>query len=181
MATDRGQGPAGAGQRSDSSRLEDGPAPSRSEIQQAVTSLYNRAETDSGTFNATRAMSLRSSRSGGSGAPRGGARRPSAPETDAVARQLFDVARNSLGPTIPAVLPRDRASGREAGGLQDREGGGLAVGRGRAALRRASDTRCRGIVHRSPPKEKWGATGAPHGVVSRVPAVRPPAPVAPPR
>ncbi|WP_329416117.1 C40 family peptidase [Streptomyces sp. NBC_00704] len=80
--------------------------PSRAEIQQRVSSLYDRAESDTGTYNATRAMSGRS-RKASPPAP-GNGRRSGDPSLDAVARQWFDRARDRVGPTVPAVLPTDR-------------------------------------------------------------------------
>ncbi|WP_037676662.1 C40 family peptidase [Streptomyces griseus] len=96
MATDRSPRTSGLG-------LPEGDAePSREEIQQRINALYNRAESDSGTFNATRAMSTASSLA----APAG--------SRDNVARQWFDVARSKLGPTVSAVLPPDRMPARPA-------------------------------------------------------------------
>ncbi|MFF3332462.1 NlpC/P60 family protein [Streptomyces sp. NPDC002888] len=92
MATDRSPRTTGIG-------LPEGDAePSREEIQQRINALYNRAESDTGNFNATRVMATASSVI----APAG----PSA--RDNVARQWFDVARSKLGPTVAAVLPPDR-------------------------------------------------------------------------
>ncbi|WP_427917547.1 NlpC/P60 family protein [Streptomyces sp. cg40] len=85
--------------------------PSRDEVQRRINSLYDRAETDSGTYNATRAMS---------GKPRTrvesrpGASRSSDPAVEAVTRQLFDRARTQLGPTVPAMLPPGRTPARPA-------------------------------------------------------------------
>ncbi|MET7486429.1 NlpC/P60 family protein [Streptomyces sp. NPDC005538] len=85
--------------------------PSREEVQRRINSLYDRAETATGNYNATRAMS------GGPRQrvnPRPGASRPSDPALDAVARQWFDRARAQLGPTVPAILPPSRTPGRPA-------------------------------------------------------------------
>jgi cell wall-associated NlpC family hydrolase len=85
--------------------------PSRDEVQRRINSLYDRAETATGNYNATRAMS---------GKPRKrvearpSASRPSDPAVEAVTRQLFDRARTQLGPTVPAILPPDRTSARPA-------------------------------------------------------------------
>ncbi|MGW0586072.1 hypothetical protein ACWD25_61855, partial [Streptomyces sp. NPDC002920] len=79
--------------------------PSRAEIQQRVNSLYDRAESDTGNYNATRAMSNANRRSGVSLA-RG--RGEGGPSVESVARRWFEGARNSIGPTVPAVLPADR-------------------------------------------------------------------------
>jgi cell wall-associated NlpC family hydrolase len=80
--------------------------PSGAEIQQRVTSLYDRAETDTGTYNATRAMSNLSRRTVRSAA--GSGRGSAGPSLDAVARQWFDGVRDKIGPTTAAVLPADR-------------------------------------------------------------------------
>jgi cell wall-associated NlpC family hydrolase len=86
--------------------------PSRDEVQRRINSLYDRAETATGNYNATRKMS---------GAPRqrvsprpSGASRPSDPELDAVTKQWFDRARAQLGPTVPAALPPSRTPARPA-------------------------------------------------------------------
>ncbi|MFF3846644.1 C40 family peptidase [Streptomyces sp. NPDC002328] len=102
MATDRTL-PTGKG----SARFEDAGTPSRAEIQQRVSSLYDRAENDSGTFNATRAQKngARRTVSSVANSPRRAAADPS---LEAVARQWFDMARNRLGPVTPATLPADR-------------------------------------------------------------------------
>ncbi|WP_445044891.1 C40 family peptidase [Streptomyces sp. SAS_272] len=101
MATDRSpRSPGGANE------------PSRAEIQQRVSSLYDRAETDTGTYNATRAMSNLSRRTVGSVADSG--RGSVDPSLDSVAKQWFEVARDKIGPTTAAVLPADRRSPRPA-------------------------------------------------------------------
>lgn len=85
--------------------------PSRDEVQRRINSLYDRAETATGNYNATRKMS------GGPrqrATPRPGASRPSDPALDAVTKQWFDRARAQLGPTVPAVLPPSRTPGRPA-------------------------------------------------------------------
>jgi cell wall-associated NlpC family hydrolase len=91
--------------------------PSRDEVRQRVSSLYDQAEYDSGTFNATRASGTaprgRASRPAGdgrrpAGVARGDERRGGDPALDNVTRQWFDVARSKLGPTVPAALPSDR-------------------------------------------------------------------------
>ncbi|MFI7295995.1 NlpC/P60 family protein [Streptomyces sp. NPDC050121] len=83
--------------------------PSRAEIQQAVNALYDRAENDTGKHNVTRAQSSGGRRSGISlTRGRGGAD----PSLEAVTRKWFDGARNSIGPTVPAVLPTDRMPAR---------------------------------------------------------------------
>ncbi|MCX5059318.1 NlpC/P60 family protein [Streptomyces sp. NBC_00201] len=84
--------------------------PSREDVRQRVSSLYDQAESDTGLHNITRAQSA-SSR--GRGAPASGGRtRTSDPEMDDITRQWFAGARSSLGPTVPAVLPADRTPSR---------------------------------------------------------------------
>ncbi|WP_405622532.1 NlpC/P60 family protein [Streptomyces sp. NBC_00076] len=95
-------------------------APSRDEVQQRVNSLYDRAETDTGNYNATRAAAIPRQRGGapasadrrGAGPATGNARETAAPALTDVARQWFDVARTKLGPTTPAVLPSGRTPAR---------------------------------------------------------------------
>ena len=84
--------------------------PSREEVQQRINSLYDQAESFTGTFNATRAMKL-GIRRRVNPAP-DNARRRSDPVLDEVARPWFDVGRAQLGPTVPAVLPPDRRPAR---------------------------------------------------------------------
>ncbi|WP_406118477.1 NlpC/P60 family protein [Streptomyces sp. NBC_00989] len=105
--------------------------PSRDEVQRRINSLYDRAETATGNYNATRKMS------GGPRKrvePRPSASRPSDPAQDAVTRQLFDRARAQLGPTVPAKLPPGRTPARSAAPRPERserrpepEGGGRAL------------------------------------------------------
>ncbi|MFJ9896163.1 NlpC/P60 family protein [Streptomyces sp. NPDC091280] len=85
--------------------------PSRDEVQRRINSLYDRAETATGTYNATRAMSGKPRKRVES---RPSASRPSDPAVEAVTRQLFDRARTQLGPTVPAALPPGRAQARPA-------------------------------------------------------------------
>ncbi|MFI1364787.1 C40 family peptidase [Streptomyces griseochromogenes] len=98
------------------------------EVRQRIDSLYDRAESETGNYNATRAMSLASR---GRGVPlakrRGG--RPD-PALDAVARPWFDAARAKLGPSAPAVLPKDRQPDRFSAPARprDRSGGALPGG-----------------------------------------------------
>ncbi|WP_244216936.1 NlpC/P60 family protein [Streptomyces carpinensis] len=80
--------------------------PSRAEVQRRVSSLYDRAETATGNYNATRAMS-RGRRTRVNPAPRN-ASGASAPALDAVAREWFDATRARLGPSVPAALPPGR-------------------------------------------------------------------------
>lgn len=85
--------------------------PSRDEVQRRINSLYDRAETATGNYNATRKMS------GGPRKrvePRPSASRTSDPAQDAVTRQLFDRARAQMGPTVPAKLPPGRTPARSA-------------------------------------------------------------------
>ncbi|MFE9624690.1 C40 family peptidase [Streptomyces sp. NPDC006527] len=109
MAPDRTTLPPGTG----SARLEDADRPSSAEIQQRVSALYDRAESDTGTFNATRARKNGNRRAVTSVANSG--RRAADPSLEAVARQWFDLARGRLGPTTPASLPADRLPERPAG------------------------------------------------------------------
>ncbi|WP_324785028.1 NlpC/P60 family protein [Streptomyces sp. H51] len=90
----------------------DGDGPSLEEVQQRVRMLYDRAERDTGTFNATRAMTAR--RRGRAASAGGEGRRRTDAALDEVARKWFDVARASLGPTVPAALPAGRAPARPA-------------------------------------------------------------------
>ncbi|MEV8435440.1 C40 family peptidase [Streptomyces chartreusis] len=90
-------------------------APSREEVSRRITSLYDRAETDSGTFNATRASSTGPRKRGpgpGNAGIRASEGNHSDPALDNVSRQWFDAARAKLGPTVPAALPRDRTPDR---------------------------------------------------------------------
>ncbi|MFE4412678.1 NlpC/P60 family protein [Streptomyces sp. NPDC056821] len=80
--------------------------PSRAEVQQRISSLYDQAENATGNFNATRAMSKSARTRRGSAAWSGSG--GSDPALDRVARKWFDVGRAQLGPTMPAVLPPDR-------------------------------------------------------------------------
>ncbi|MDR6976046.1 cell wall-associated NlpC family hydrolase [Streptomyces sp. 3330] len=80
--------------------------PSRAEIQERVNSLYDRAESDTGSYNITRAQSSRSRGTFRSVAA--GGRGPVDPSLEAVAKQWFDVARGKVGPVTAAVLPADR-------------------------------------------------------------------------
>ncbi|MGW5371936.1 NlpC/P60 family protein [Streptomyces sp. NPDC004011] len=78
----------------------------RDEVRRRIDSLYEHAENATGNYNATRAMSAAARNRGVALAK--GSGRPSEPGVDAVARQWFDMARASVGPTVPAVLPTDR-------------------------------------------------------------------------
>ncbi|WP_262418138.1 C40 family peptidase [Streptomyces sp. SP2-10] len=115
---------------------------SRDEVRQRIDSLYNQAENDTGNFNATRAMALRSRSRGVPLAKRPGRRGD--PALDEIARQWFDTARGALGPTVPAVLPADRLPApmperrpelpAAPAPSPDRNGGGALGGGERAAL-----------------------------------------------
>ncbi|MFI6376079.1 NlpC/P60 family protein [Streptomyces sp. NPDC050546] len=83
--------------------------PSPDEVRRYVDSLYDRAESDSGTFNATRAASIPRQRGP---AARDGSREDAEPAFGAFARQWFDAARTKLGPTVPASLPDKRLPAR---------------------------------------------------------------------
>ncbi|MFI0085166.1 C40 family peptidase [Streptomyces bobili] len=181
MATDRTTLPTGTG----SARIEDAGTPSRAEIQQRVSALYDRAETDTGTFNATRA------RSGGGGRRTvnsvANSGRPAAdPELEAVTRQWFEMARSRVGPTTPASLPADRRPDRPAlappprstpepaaGGRRELEAGGRRApeltGRAVAALPAAPET---------PPQEPRALMPAPAATPGPAPSPAPAAPQA---
>ncbi|MGV9929279.1 C40 family peptidase [Streptomyces olivaceoviridis] len=92
---------------------------SRDEVRQRIASLYDRAENDTGNFNATRAMAARTRSRGVPLAKRAG-RRPD-PALDEIARQWFDAVRADVGPTVPAVLPADRRPDRSAAPTRSRE------------------------------------------------------------
>ncbi|MEW2398752.1 NlpC/P60 family protein [Streptomyces sp. NPDC046862] len=77
--------------------------PSRAEVQQRIHNLYDRAETDTGNFNATRAMA--SGRRTRVAPVPGAGRGRMDPALDDIVKPWFDVARAKLGPTVPAVLP----------------------------------------------------------------------------
>ncbi|MEU6474458.1 NlpC/P60 family protein [Streptomyces massasporeus] len=80
-------------------------APSPDEVRRYVDSLYDRAESDTGRFNATRAAGIPRQRS----APTGDrSREDTEPAFGGLARQWFDAARAKLGPTVPASLPERR-------------------------------------------------------------------------
>ncbi|MFJ3669586.1 C40 family peptidase [Streptomyces sp. NPDC090106] len=75
--------------------------PSRDEVRRRVNRLYDRAEDDTGTFNATRAGSIPRQRGGaGGGRSQGGDG-----DLEALTRQWFNVARAKLGPTVPVSRP----------------------------------------------------------------------------
>ncbi|MFE2687654.1 C40 family peptidase [Streptomyces mirabilis] len=80
--------------------------PSREEVQQRISSLYDQAENAVGFVNGTRAMTT-GSRSRVNPAPET-ARRRRDPALDDITKTWFDAARTQLGPSAPARLPADR-------------------------------------------------------------------------
>ncbi|MFF7043829.1 NlpC/P60 family protein [Streptomyces massasporeus] len=80
-------------------------APSPDEVRRYVDSLYDRAESDTGRFNATRAAGIPRQRST---TTRDRSREDAEPALGGLARQWFDAARAKLGPTVPASLPDRR-------------------------------------------------------------------------
>lgn len=91
----------------------DSEGPSPDEVRRWVDRLYDRAESDTGTFNATRAAAIPRQRDA---AARGRSQSDVEPAVGTLARKWFDAARAKLGPTVPAwhtgqkVPPRpDRA------------------------------------------------------------------------
>ncbi|MEU5701194.1 NlpC/P60 family protein [Streptomyces aurantiacus] len=88
--------------------------PSREEVQQRISSLYDRVENAGGNFNATRAATAATRTvkpASGNGGGRGGATDAAAPLPE-VAKRWFDVGRSQLGPVVPAMLPPDRMPDR---------------------------------------------------------------------
>ncbi|GHF39577.1 hypothetical protein GCM10018783_05130 [Streptomyces griseosporeus] len=83
----------------DTTPLTGDDSPGREEVRRRIAALYDLAENDTGTFNATRAQATRGRR------PADDARGRAESPLGAVTRQWFDVARAKLGPTLPAVLP----------------------------------------------------------------------------
>ncbi|MFH8468095.1 C40 family peptidase [Streptomyces sp. NPDC017991] len=108
--------------------------PSREEVQQRITNLYDRVENATGNFNATRAMSTATrdtvKPASGDRGGRGGAADAAAPLPD-VAKQWFDVGRSQLGPVFPAVLPPDRMPDRGSAASRPADSGGRPSGGGR--------------------------------------------------
>ncbi|MGW6736448.1 NlpC/P60 family protein [Streptomyces sp. NPDC055013] len=123
-------------------------APSREEVSRRVSSLYDQAESDTGTFNATRAAATGAGartdrptdtarRAAPAAVPRDGESRRSDPALDSVARQWFDAARAKVGPIVPALLPTDRIPEGPAGTRSQRPANGPDQARepsGRSAL-----------------------------------------------
>lgn len=88
--------------------------PSREEVQQRISNLYDRVENAGGNFNATRAATAATRTvkpASGNGKGRGGATDAAAPLPE-VAKRWFDVGRSQLGPVVPAMLPPDRMPDR---------------------------------------------------------------------
>ncbi|MFE8945240.1 NlpC/P60 family protein [Streptomyces sp. NPDC007856] len=108
------------------------------EVRQRIDSLYDRAENETGNYNATRAMAS-VTRSRGVPLAKRPRRRPD-PALDEIARQWFDGARAKLGPTVPAALPADRLPDRPA----------AAAGRSRGRTGGASDALGMGVSTRRP-------------------------------
>lgn len=155
--------------------------PSREEVQQRINSLYDQAESFTGTFNATRAMRL-GIRKRVNPAPES-ARRRSDPALDEVARPWFDVGRAQLGPTVPAVLPPDRRPARAAEARPTRPAGpgvelaALPVAEltaGPVAAPAAGPTAALppGLMAELPPAPVAELPAAPVGALSAVPAPR---------
>ncbi|MFF1442132.1 C40 family peptidase [Streptomyces sp. NPDC058295] len=139
MATDRS--PRSPGSNSDE--------PSRAEIQERVSSLYDRAESDTGSYNITRAQSSRTRGRVTSVANSG--RGSADPSLEAVARQWFDVARGKVGPITPAVLPADRRPAPPARAVRpasapERPADSSAVRELEAATRRVPELTARAVA-----------------------------------
>ncbi|MEU4490446.1 NlpC/P60 family protein [Streptomyces purpurascens] len=79
--------------------------PSPDEVRRRIDSLYDRAESDTGTFNATRAAAIPRQRDA---AARSRSQGDTEPAAGNLARQWFDAARAKLGPTVPASQPDRR-------------------------------------------------------------------------
>ncbi|MEU1849547.1 NlpC/P60 family protein [Streptomyces sp. NPDC019990] len=79
--------------------------PSPDEVQRYINSLYDRAESDTGRFNPTRAAAIPRQRGT---ADRSRFQEDAEPAAGTLARKWFDVARAKLGPTVPATLPGRR-------------------------------------------------------------------------
>ncbi|MEU0386581.1 NlpC/P60 family protein [Streptomyces chartreusis] len=83
--------------------------PSPEEVRRWIDSLYDRAESDTGTFNATRAASIPRQRgTDARSRPKG----DTEPAAGNFARQWFDAARAKLGPTVPVSQPERRLPAR---------------------------------------------------------------------
>jgi cell wall-associated NlpC family hydrolase len=87
----------------------EGEGPSRDEVRRKIDSFYDRAESDTGTFNATRAAAIPRQRGAGG---RDRSEEDMQPAVGALARQWFDAARAKLGPTVPVSQPGRRTPAR---------------------------------------------------------------------
>ncbi|MEU5890687.1 C40 family peptidase [Streptomyces sp. NPDC047461] len=87
----------------------EGEGPSRDEVRRKIDSLYDRAESDTGTFNATRAAAIPRQRGAGA---RDRSQDDMQPAVGALARQWFDAARAKLGPIVPVSQPERRTPAR---------------------------------------------------------------------
>ncbi|MFJ2241197.1 C40 family peptidase [Streptomyces sp. NPDC087859] len=87
----------------------EGEGPSRDEVRRKIDSLYDRAESDTGTFNATRAAAIPRQRGAGA---RDRSQDDMQPAVGALARQWFDAARVKLGPIVPVSQPERRTPAR---------------------------------------------------------------------
>ncbi|MFJ4539844.1 NlpC/P60 family protein [Streptomyces tibetensis] len=87
----------------------DGEGPSPDEVRRWVDRLYDRAESDTGTFNATRAAAIPRQRDA---AARGRSQSDAEPAGGTLARKWFDAARAKLGPTVPAWHTGQRGPAR---------------------------------------------------------------------
>ncbi|MFF1296234.1 MULTISPECIES: C40 family peptidase [unclassified Streptomyces] len=87
----------------------EGEGPSRDEVRRKIDSFYDRAESDTGTFNATRAAAIPRQRGAGG---RERSQEDMQPAVGVLARQWFDAARAKLGPTVPVSQPGRRTPAR---------------------------------------------------------------------
>ncbi|CAL9336165.1 NlpC/P60 family protein [Streptomyces sp. enrichment culture] len=94
-----------APERTSRPELADMEEPSPEEVRRYVDRLYDRAESDTGTFNATRAAAIPRQRGT---AVRGRSEDDVEPAIGTLARQWFDAARAKLGPTVSASQPDRR-------------------------------------------------------------------------
>ncbi|GAA2425279.1 C40 family peptidase [Streptomyces coeruleofuscus] len=85
--------------------MNESESPSPDEVRRWIDSLYDRAESDTGTFNATRAAAIPRQRGEAAGSR---SRGDAEPTVGNLARQWFDVARAKLGPIVPASQPDRR-------------------------------------------------------------------------
>lgn len=112
MSRSAPQAAARTSQTTDSAFPAADDGPSREEVQQRISSLYDRAETVTGNYNATRAMAAGTR--GRLNPPRDKGRTRNDAALDDVARPWFDAVRAQLGPSMPARLPADRMPNRPA-------------------------------------------------------------------